>query len=301
MTVRNQNTRQHFLDLIDGINVWKKAGTRAPHKPLLLLIALARQDDCHSDTFAFRDIETCLSGLIREYGPYRRTINPGYPFWRLQRDQLWEVTSDGKMPVRTGNTDPKLTALRSHNARGNLPEWIRQILRNEPGLVKEAVDRILHAHFPEQLHERLLRDVGFADRRPGGTSEADEAKTFYQEALVAYNYRCAISGFGLKRDNECFGLSPVLVRWRQAGGEFALRNAIVMSKLFADLFLSGIITVTTNLTVRVSGNVELSPEAGRMLDAVSGTAIEVPSVQSLRPALSNLRWHNNQVFKDITI
>jgi len=39
--------KRELKSQIEGINVWKKGAQRAPHKPLLLLYALARNGQRH--------------------------------------------------------------------------------------------------------------------------------------------------------------------------------------------------------------------------------------------------------------
>jgi len=300
MTAAGQNAKQRFLNLVDAINVWQKQGVRAPHKPLFLLTALAHYCGAPSGAIKFTDIEDKLGRLIAEYGPPRLQVHPEYPFWRLQNDGLWEVTANGEMERRTGNNDPRRTALRANEAQGKFPQWILALLRSEPKLVGETAERVLNAHFPRQVHERLLRDVGLPQAQGTGDRE-DPVESIREEALTAYRHRCALSGFGMQYGGDSYGIAPVLIRWPQAGGEVSVRNTLVLSSVFADLFVHGLITVTPKLRLRVAPTVEMSAEASTMLSSITERTIEVPLSDSLRPAKSNLRWHNDQVFRDVSI
>jgi predicted restriction endonuclease len=67
---------------------WSRNGTRAPHKPLLLLYALGRfQEDVESD-LRYSAVEQDLQRLLTEYGPPNRTT-PAYPFHHLVSDGAW--------------------------------------------------------------------------------------------------------------------------------------------------------------------------------------------------------------------
>ena len=85
-------TREEIIEKFQNLNVWKRGGQRAAHKPLLVLYAigeLLRGEDRH---ISFANIENDLQNLLREFGPWRKNYQPQHPFWRLQNDEIWEIT-----------------------------------------------------------------------------------------------------------------------------------------------------------------------------------------------------------------
>jgi putative restriction endonuclease len=85
-------TDDDILELLGGINIWKKGGQRAPHKPLLLLMTLARVQRGESRLATFEVIEPALKRLLQDFGPQRKSFHPEFPFWRLQNDgDFWVV------------------------------------------------------------------------------------------------------------------------------------------------------------------------------------------------------------------
>ena len=149
-----------FREKVAQLNVWSRSGVRAPHKPLLLLLVLGRKSQGLPDTVSFAEIEEELKGLLVEFGPSRQSYHPEYPFWRLQNDGIWEVTSDIPLRSRVSNTDVPVTELRQKNARGRLPQSALDELRASPRLLKEVARSILDSHFPYSLHE----DIAAAER-----------------------------------------------------------------------------------------------------------------------------------------
>lgn len=104
-----------WLERVESIRRWSRGGERAPHKPLLLLLALGRLQRGGDDALRFVDIEADLGQLLREFGPPRPT-SPGYPFHHLTNDGLWVVTTkDGRSSPGSGLTD-----LRTSGATGQL-------------------------------------------------------------------------------------------------------------------------------------------------------------------------------------
>lgn len=68
-----------LLNLIEKIRPWKRGDRRAPHKPLLLLLALGRIQRGESRLVAFSEVEDDLRRLLKKYGPSRQSYHPEYP------------------------------------------------------------------------------------------------------------------------------------------------------------------------------------------------------------------------------
>ena len=80
---------EHLHQLFTTINVWKRGAERAPHKPLLLLYALGKCQRGESRAMPYAEVDPALQGLLRAFGPPRKSYHAEYPFWRLQHDGVW--------------------------------------------------------------------------------------------------------------------------------------------------------------------------------------------------------------------
>jgi putative restriction endonuclease len=297
MRASAKDARQELLRLVDKINVWKRNGERAPHKPLLFLRALALHCDNPEAAVAFRQIEDELSSLIRNYGPPRRSVHPEYPFWRLQHDGLWEVNVQKPLVTRMGNDDPLRTSLREANARGYLPKWVTTLLLEDSSLVKELAVRVLDAHFPTELHAELLRETGLARFLPIESRGHAAPREYWRSALDIYNHRCMISGLGARCADKTYGISPTLIRWPQAGGVFALGNTLVLSNFYRDLFVPGLITITPDMRLVLSDRAAVTADTAQFMKPHFAESVKVPSGVVASELVENLRWHNRQVFR----
>ncbi len=67
---------QELLTRITTLNVWKKGDQRAPHKPLLLLLALGRIQADLPRLIPFDQIDTKLTQLLQDFGPSRASYYP---------------------------------------------------------------------------------------------------------------------------------------------------------------------------------------------------------------------------------
>src|SRR5947208_16178173 len=105
-----------ILRSFDGLSIWKQGDQRAPHKPLLVLYALGRWQAGQKDV-SFRQAETDLTALLREFGPPRKSDHPEQPFWRLQRVGVWIVYAPSGLALKTGDEILRITAMRTRDVR----------------------------------------------------------------------------------------------------------------------------------------------------------------------------------------
>ena len=147
-------TRDEFLSRLGELRIWRRRGERAPHKPLLLLLALGRLLNEEPRLGSYTgEIETPLRDLLERFGPPRRSIHPEHPFGRLVTDGVWETPG-------TEGPPPTAKYLREHRIAGGFPEPVQQLLLGDRELVEEAAARLLAAlrrwglPVPAPLHAR---------------------------------------------------------------------------------------------------------------------------------------------------
>src|SRR3954447_3243729 len=133
---------QPVLQRFDELSVWKQGEQRAPHKPLLVLYALGLWQRGQTEV-TFREAEPTLRSLLQEFGPPRKSDHPEQPFWRLQRDGVWSVRAPSDLPVKTGDTIPRVAALRSPEVRAGFSAEVQAALAADPGLVTTIAERTL--------------------------------------------------------------------------------------------------------------------------------------------------------------
>ena len=132
-------------------------GIRATHKTLLMLVALRELLEGRQRLMAFSELDTKLRPLLRKYTA-AKSVHTEYPFWRLQRDRVWEVPDGSGLTRRASNTDPLRSELLRNNVPGGFTEPICRALQRDAEFRQEFIGAMLR-HFPE-AHEELLRDVG---------------------------------------------------------------------------------------------------------------------------------------------
>jgi putative restriction endonuclease len=289
------SAERQLLEAIQAIKTWKADGQRAPHKPLLLLLGLARIQRGDERLASFRDVEEKLRGLLRAFGPARKSYHPEYPFWRLQADGLWDVPDGKSLRTRMSNTDPPLTELRK--VAGGFPAELDHLLRDRPDLVQQVVRAVLAEHFEPSLHEDILAEVGLSlDPAPTGRC-VRRGPEFRALVLRAYAYRCAVCGLDLQLDGVSAGLEGAHVWWHTHGGPSTVDNGLSLCPLHHKAFDLGAIGVAPDHRVLVSQRVHGGEAVDRLLLRHHGAQIVGP--QPGQPAILGRHqdWHYRNVFR----
>ncbi len=307
----NEGGRADFLAKLDRITIWKRGERRAPHKPLLLLLALGR---------AYRgvprlgryggDLEDRLTALLKQFGPPRRAHHPEQPFARLPGDGLWEIPGLNDVPKGASGI-PRLGDLRA--LKGGFPEGTYDLVRTDPALALEAAQRILHRHFPSSLHASIRDAVGlpFLHYESGlapqvreppsddrGTPKRDPA--FRRRVLRAYQRRCAICEFDVRVEDQLLGLEAAHIMWHAAGGPDHVPNGLALCALHhraLDLGAIGLRWTGAQVKILVSSEVNGMSTAVRQLLDYREAPLRFPLNRNDAPDPRFVAWHAQEVFR----
>lgn len=242
----------------------------------------------------FREAEPDLTGLLREFGPPRRSDHPEQPFWRLQNDNVWTVQAPANLPLKKGDDIPRVTALRSQDVRAGFSPEVQAALTSDPGLIARIGSSILDRHFPESLHQDILDAVGLT--LEAGVTKTRRDPTFRQRVLKAYEYRCAVCGFDVRLGSISIALDAAHIRWHQAGGPDAESNGLALCVLHHKTFDLGAFTVSGDV-VLVSDLVNGTTGFQEALMAHHGKPIRQPQRLDWKAEAGHLEWHGREVFK----
>jgi putative restriction endonuclease len=292
--------RSLWLERVGGIKQWRRAGERAPHKPLLLLYLLGRLQRTGETGVRYADAEPDLQALLDEFGPPRKT-SPAYPFHHLQSDGLWRVRGDGGAEV--GTSVQRLRTLGS----GELDAGFAQALTMDPGLAALVARSLLDANFPETLHPDICAMVGLdldvlereaAQHRVRELARRRRDPTFRSRVLVAYEYRCAMCGYDGRLGATTVALDAAHVRWHAFDGPDDLENAVCLCTLHHKLFDLGAIGISDERSVAVSAQfVGRGEVAERLVTHLVGHRLHEPQPGMPAPIDDHVGWHQREVFR----
>lgn len=281
-------------DHFRSIATWSRGDQRAPHKPLLVLLALAHWQRGCQGPLLFADLDPGLTTLLKEFGPSRQSFHPEYPFWRLQNDGVWVVSSDQPMKLRASNNDVLKSELIAQNATGEFSPEVKAAFEGDPALVTQIASLILEQHFPESLHPDILDAIGLS---LSTTSPRVRDSNFRQRVLTAYEYRCAVCGFDVRLGSVSIALDAAHIRWHQAGGPADESNGFALCVLHHKTFDLGAFTVAPSGTILVSDQANGTEGFEASLMRHHAKPVRPPQRPEWQPAAWHLEWHAREVFK----
>lgn len=278
-----------------SLSVWHKAGQRAPHKPLLCLLAISKLLTDKQRLIPFKDIEAPLRKLLTEFGPPRKVCHPEYPFWALQNDDdVWEVHSTSPVS-RSTNGYPTRGPLIAAHAEGGFREDVYHELRTNEPLRNQIIASLLQAHFPETLHEDIQLSLGLTS--PDNTPKSnDRDPAFRERVLAAYEYRCAVCGFNVRIGHVVIALEAAHIMWHQAKGPDVHENGLALCSLHHKLFDRGAFTIDEAQCSLVSERAYGTEGFVEHLGRFHKKPLLKPNRECYRPRLDYTKWHMDQVF-----
>lgn len=302
------------LNVFENVRRAQRAGVYAPHKPLLILLALARVQRGEPRLVSFAAVDQPLKQLLAEFGPSSAAKSRHYPFWHLATDgrgAIWELTGPREFLKRAAGQTPSLTELRTHEVKGGFPLDVDDSLRHQPGLLQAVASRVLDACFPSTLHADILASLGLDLDGPGEVREAGPLTAietnpirrrrdpgFRERVLRAYEYRCCVCGFDLRIGLTPAGLEAAHIQWHHVGGPDIEPNGLSLCALHHKLFDLGAFTVEPSGYHLVFSQHAISGGRGMAGELqFHGRAILPPQHPDLLPAPEFLAWNLTNVFK----
>jgi putative restriction endonuclease len=288
-------TAAHVRSKIERLNIWTRGDERAPHKPLLVLLALSRVADGKPRLASFAEIEGPLKDLLELYGPPRRSHHPEYPFWRLQADDIWVVPHDEPLRRRKSNTDPLKTELIRKKIAGGFTAPVYDLFRADPQLLRDTVLSLIRSHFPESMHKDLLSQLGFMDVVL--LQDTRRSVAFRQAVIQAYEHRCAVCGYEVRIGSSDLALEAAHIKWRQARGPDLVQNGLALCAIHHKALDRGAIGINQDYSIAVSA--ELYGQGGihQMFTRFSKKQLKPPHSGGLLPDPKFLAWHEREVFR----
>lgn len=315
MVVVARRGREYWLKRVDQIKQWREpgqSGRRAPHKPLLLLYALALLHNDRTSRVRYEDLAPRLSSWLAEFGPPRQTHHPEQPFWRLQNDGLWSVSTPGAAagPIDSGgSSQPGHRRLIDSKAVGQLAADFEAALVGDPGLLIVVARSLLAANWPESLHSEICRSVGLDLESLESSLASDRAMAlaaqrrrrdpeFRVRVLRAYDYQCAMCGFDGRLDSTTVGLEAAHVQWWAEGGPDHTFNGLCLCVMHHKLFDRGVLGLGQAQRILVSSHfVGRNNAAEELVTSLVGRDLRSPRSDSDTVIEHHRRWHEQEVFR----
>jgi len=307
-------TAIEVLNAFENIRRAQSAGAYAPHKPLLILLALARVQRGEPRLVEFADIDSAMKQLLTEFGRTGAANTRHNPFWHLATDgqgAVWDFNRPADWMNRSAGATPTLGELRQRHLRAGFPTEIDDAFRHVPGLLQAVAARVIEAYFPPTLHGDIAAAVGLdldgpPTAREGPPNSAEERHQerrrrdpgFRERVLRAYEYRCCVCGFSLRIGHIPAGLEAAHIQWHNVGGPDTEQNGLSLCALHHKLFDLGAFTVEPSEHRLIFSEHAISDERGTAGELqFHGRQIHMPQHPDLLPSAIYLGWHSSTIFK----
>jgi len=296
------------FERLTSLRQYQASGERAPHKPLLVLLALSQLASTGSSELSWSVVEERLGGLLREFGPPAiGGPKPSFPFTRLRSDGVWVLSED----VPNDAVGP----LREHRVTGRLSPQVERDLLDDPSEVERIARALIAGQFPSTLASDVLMAVGFdpglvlAGPEDSGLGGADPAlraakrrrsAQWRDQVIAAWDRSCAFCGFDGSMAGAPVGIEAAHVRWFNFGGPDDLDNGLALCSLHHKLLDRGVLGLSDPETVAVSSSYAASSDRGKQVYDLHGARLR-PRPGTSIPSADHVHWHRTQVFKGIPL
>lgn len=290
---------QEVLSRLSTLRQNRYRGRRAPHKPLLALLALGRLTATGSSALPWSEAEQQLGGLIKEFGPPSETSasqSAAYPFTRLRGDKIWVLNQDVPMD--------RVKPLADHEVTGRLDPSLEEALRQDPELLQSVARTLVNSHFPPTVAPDVLTTVGLdpdvvlriASEAGPDTAVRRRIPGWRTAVLQAWNRQCAFCGYDGQLGTAPVGIEAAHVRWFGFDGPDALDNGLALCVLHHKLFDLGAMGLDQELRVQVSAAFTARTPVGQAQYDLHGRHL-TPRRGTPTPATEHIQWHRSEVFK----
>ena len=297
-----------LLQRFEALNVWKSGDKRAPHKPLIALWAIGRCLQGKPRLASYEVVDQELGRLLRRFGPHRKLIHTEDPFWRMQRDNLWELDRPELVRTHPGGGAFK-SDLKRFKIHGGLTEADYNALQGDPRLALRVAEYLVASHFPASIHAPVLEATSITIDPVAGseirncedwveTRRRRRNPRFREHVLQAYGSRCAVCQFSLALRDEPLALEAAHIKWHVAKGPDTVKNGLALCVLHHELFDVGAFTLLPSLEGIVADSVQ-GTGVESALSRYDGEQLQAPPREGYpQPDAEFLAWHGREVFSE---
>ena len=286
-----------ILKRFESINRHKRGGKFSPHKPLLLLYALARLKNEKIECLTFRETEKFVKPLFRTFGSKKaKKGSVNFPYSRLANDhgQFWWVDPHEK------NTSGDLRRAEAYerNLRAGFTTDMLRAFKENPKLIDSVACKLLEQNFSLNLHRDILDSVGLYNLQYEleAIYRMNHDHNFRYIVLDAYSEQCAICYCDIKMNGMPLALEAAHIMMQAAGGPDKVTNGIALCVMHHKLFNLGIMTVDEDMNINVFESVD-GDWVKKLNDEFHHKPISLPRSCDKVPDSQYIRWHNEEVFK----
>lgn len=286
------------LEQLTALRQYQGDGRRAPHKPLLVLLALGQLANTGSSSMPWSVVQVRLGELLAEFGTASSSgaSSAAYPFTRLRSDGVWHLSRD----VPNDTVGP----LNAEPIEGRFVPEIEQELLGSSESLYAVARSLVESQFPFTIAPDVLTAVGLDPDVVFGSTVAfgtcievrKRDANWRRQIVAAWDRSCAFCGYDGALHGAPVGIEAAHIRWFNFGGPDDLDNGLALCSLHHKLLDRGAIGLRDPGTIFVSDAFSAVGEVGRFVYELHGRELR-PRPGTALPAEEHVLWHRREVFK----
>lgn len=294
--------REQLVWLFKNVRRHSEGERIAPHKPLLMLVALAQLLK-GNHRLEFAEVERRLKPLLDTFAhPVKNRHQPELPYWHLRSDGIWAVDGADSLPLQKGGF-PRIGQLKETSA--GFSDDVIEAFKGDIALVHYIIELILDEYFPPTLHD-ILRDrvgLGEDDQFPESAVSIAREKppawhlrryrdpVFRRNVLRAYGFRCVVTGSRSELCGTQVGCEAAHVRRHSEQGPDVVENGICVEPTYHMLFDLGAWSLTDDRRILVSERFAGDGKSFGILRERHGQRLRDPEPGYQPIAREFIEWH----------
>ena len=307
-----------FLKRIGSLNRATVNGLKAPHKPILLLSVI--------ESIAFGEIlenKIEISPLLvaRFKDNWNRLVNtnifqPNFalPFFHMQKEGFWKLkTYFGKeILVTSSHSIKSFSQLKESVAYSYLDSNLFALIQNPK--TRDEIYRFITVKYfgklvtihkqyglVDEVTEQILNEPSIEYQKQIQIADDEEifvrCGVFKRVVPKIYDYTCCVSGMRIISGYDIQMVDACHIVPFSVSHNDTISNGISLSPNLHRAFDRGLITLNENYRVVISKSFTEYPSEN-MLKLLEGKQILLPKDNKHYPSTENLKWHNDNVFKN---
>ncbi len=212
-------------DIFAKIKISKFKGKYSIHKPLLILVSLAR---CHQNKQRL-ELFSIYEKLVDSLSDLKEKIQLQYPFARLVNDGIWEIENYSEL-TKNSSGDFLKGELISRKTKGGFTEEIYETLLNNKEITVKIADYFFEKFFPKEQHDRLRSAIGLPQKMTQSPEEEN-----VNDFSNGYQIYSLTTSADLKIGNDFIAYLNSLHNL-DAGGANALAESQALNRYFPEIY-----------------------------------------------------------------
>ncbi|MBM96337.1 MAG: hypothetical protein CMI09_10910 [Oceanospirillaceae bacterium] len=296
MDVSNMPVHNPICERLQTLNTATVSGKRAPHKPLLILVALGEWQRGHR-VIRFADIEKRLIRLLKAWAPpIKSAPNATKPWWHLKSDGLWHIHDLERLALSQNIRSYRQSTASFSN---DVLAW----LDTDTSAIHTIAGLILQQHFLPTTYQSVLDQCGLDIPAPfelespnqikdsANAQQRYRAASFRHDVLKAYDYRCAVSGFQITLGGSAIACEAAHIQAHAFNGPDTVDNGLALEPTLHTLFDRGIWSLSDDHRILISQEFSGSDIGLERIRSLSGQRIREPLAGQPKLNVDYIRWH----------